>query len=427
MYHSKTNLDPALRMRNAGELAKAKIGLTVYLLGVTSMLTDVSAEMVASVLPVYLFSVLRLSPFEFGVVDGIYNGSTAIIRIFAGYASDSSRRHKTIAFAGYALSAISKCGLLLLGLGGWLPIAGVLLLDRLGKGIRTAPRDALIAESTAPDMLATAFGIHRALDTVGAMIGPLLATGILLWLPRRFDSVFMLSICFAVFGLLIIGLYVHPPKETKTRAALDAEERITVRAALRILEAPRFLLLMAASVGLSLFTLSDNMIYLGLQKRIGFDAAYLPLLFVATASVFMAFAVPFGKLADRFGAMKIFLGGHLMLAAAYALFALSPDLGAWSIAVYVSLMGSYYAATDGIVAALAVEQLPAAARASGLACITSAISIARMGSSILFGWLWDKLGQKEAVGCFGTALLVVLVIAAVLVARPHRSAARSSR
>jgi MFS family permease len=239
----------------------------------------------------------------------------------------------------------------------------------------------------------------------------------LLWLPRRFDYVFTASIVFAVFGLLIIGLYVRPDKGNAKRLRAATEKRISIGDAFRSLKAPRFLLLTAASSALSLFTLSDNMIYVGLQKQLGFDSAYMPLLFVATAAVFMMLAVPFGRLADRIGSMKIFLTGYGMLALAYGAFAIFPVTGTFTILFYVVLMGAYYAATDGIVAALAVKELPAEAHATGLAFLTSAVSIARMGSSVLFGWLWDRGSQQQAVGMFAVAMVISLLFALTLAMR----------
>src|SRR5215216_1313925 len=149
------------------------VGRTVLLLGLTSLFTDVSAEMVATVLPLYLVYTLGLSPLAFGVADGLYQGGAALVRVASGFVGDRWRRHKTVAAVGYGLSAACKLGYLVVGgaLGG---LSALILLDRTGKGIRTAPRDALISLSTPREHLGRAFGVHRALDTAGAMIGPLL-------------------------------------------------------------------------------------------------------------------------------------------------------------------------------------------------------------------------------------------------------------
>lgn len=161
--------------RALSQLVRPRVSRTVLLLGYTSMFTDISAEMVSTILPLYLVFSLNMSPLAFGVIDGLYLGAAALVRIFGGFLADRTRRHKEVAVAGYALSAVSRFGLLIVG-NVWTLLAGVVLIDRLGKGIRTAPRDALISLSSEQKELATAFGVHRALDTAGAMIGPLIAS-----------------------------------------------------------------------------------------------------------------------------------------------------------------------------------------------------------------------------------------------------------
>ena len=157
---------------------RSGVGRTVILLGVVSMLTDISSEMVATVLPLYLIYTVGLTPLQFGVVDGIYQGGAVLVRVASGFIADRTKRHKEVALAGYGLSALCRPLLIVFG-SAWGALAAVIFLDRTGKGIRTAPRDALISLSTTPERLGTAFGIHRALDTTGAMIGPLLAFGLL--------------------------------------------------------------------------------------------------------------------------------------------------------------------------------------------------------------------------------------------------------
>jgi hypothetical protein len=183
------------------------VGRTVLLLGLTSFFTDISSEMVATVLPLYLVFGLGFSPLAFGVVDGLYQGAATLVRLAGGLGADRWRRHKEVAVAGYGLSAIAKLGLLLAG-GVWGAIAAAILVDRTGKGIRTAPRDALISLSVSPAALGTAFGVHRALDTAGAMLGPLLAFVLLSLAPGAYDAVFVVSFCMALVGLGVVTLFV---------------------------------------------------------------------------------------------------------------------------------------------------------------------------------------------------------------------------
>src|ERR1041384_432938 len=161
-----------------GQRSWVRVGRTVFLLGVTSLLTDISAEMVTTILPLYLLVTLRFSPFQVGMMDGIYQGAAVLVTVISGLVADRWRRPKQVAASGYGLSALCKLAFLLVGTS-WTTISGVILLDRIGKGIRTAPRDSMIATNSKPGQLATAFGVHRAMDTAGSMVGPLLTVGIL--------------------------------------------------------------------------------------------------------------------------------------------------------------------------------------------------------------------------------------------------------
>ena len=183
-----------------GGLGWRHVGGTVWALGFTSLFTDVSSEMVGTVLPVYLVLYLGLTPFQFGIVDGLYHGVTALLRLASGVAVDRTGRSKEIAVAGYGASALSRLAMLAAG-ASWPLIAGVVAFDRAAKGARAVPRDVLISLSSRADGLATAFGVHRALDSAGAMLGPLVALAILGALPNAFDIVFVTSFSVAVVGL----------------------------------------------------------------------------------------------------------------------------------------------------------------------------------------------------------------------------------
>ena len=189
-----------------------RVGSTVFLLGTTSLFADISSEMVATTLPIYLLVTLRLSPFQVGLTDGIYQGAAVLVKVISGMIADRWRRPKEVAVVGYGLSALCRLGLLAAG-GSWGAISGSIALDRIGKGIRTAPRDAMIAASSAPEQLATAFGVHRAMDTAGAMLGPLLAVVILSVAHQGYDAIFVVSLCVALIGLAVIVLFVDNPKD----------------------------------------------------------------------------------------------------------------------------------------------------------------------------------------------------------------------
>jgi hypothetical protein len=402
----------ALLKRGSKTAARgSRVSRNVVLLGLTSLFTDVSSEMVATILPVYVFFALGGSPLQFGIIDGIYQGASALLRVAGGFVADRWRRYKEVAAAGYGISAACKLGLL--AVGGAAGLGAVVLVDRAGKGLRTAPRDALISLSSSQAGLGAAFGVHRALDTAGAMLGPLVAFGILLLAPLMFDAVFIVSFCFALIGLAILVLFVQNRPPT---AMPESKAPVSARAAARLLAEPRFRTLVVAGAVLGLTTMSDGFLYLGLQARLDFDLSLFPLLFVGTALAYMVLAVPVGRLADRIGRAKVFIAGYGLLLAVYTSLLL-PSLGLPALALYLLLFGAYYAATDGVLMALASAVLPAELRASGLALLVTATSLARLVAAIVFGGLWTWFGVQTAVVTFAGALTVAATAAAVMLAR----------
>src|SRR5215218_2884471 len=388
------------------------IGRTVLLLGTTSLLTDISSEMVSSILGIYMVFALGATPLQFGIVDGIYQGATAFVRLFAGVAADRKGRHKPIASIGYGISAVCKLGLVLAG-SSVAAIYAVVYADRVGKGIRTAPRDALISLSAHPKALGAAFGVHRAMDTAGAMLGPLLAFGLLTAAPRRYDTVFVVSFCFAVVGVAVITVLV---RDLRTVPENPPSRRAAMASALGLLKVPAFRRLTLAAGALGLATLSDGFLYLGLQDRMGFAPRYLPLLFVGTALVFMALAVPMGKLADRVGRGKVFVGGYLLLLGVYSSL-LVPSISPAVLVFYLAAFGAFYAATDGVVMALAGSLVPEELRASGMGLVTAVVAASRLFGALAFGALWTLGGVDAAVIVFATTLALAILVAAAVVVR----------
>jgi MFS family permease len=386
-----------------------RVGRNVVLLGLTSLFTDVSSEMVATILPLYLFYSLGLSPLQFGVVDGLQNGAAALVRLAGGLLGDRSRRHKEVAAVGYGISAVSRIALPAVG-SAWSALTAIVFLDRTGKGLRTAPRDALISLSVDRRDLATAFSVHRALDTTGAMLGPLLAFGLLALAPNDFNAIFVVSFCFAVVGFSILVLFVQNRPAVPEQG--PREGPVSLRAAVGLLRGRRFLALVVIAGAFGLVTMSDGFLYLGIQRRLDLDTKLLPLLFVGTALAYMLLALPIGRLADRVGRGRVFLGGYVLLLLAYGLLLL-PGFGPAELGVYFLLFGTYYAATDGVLMALASSVIPPELRGSGLALLVTATSLARVAASVIFGAVWTLAGMQWAIAVFALALLLVLPLAAL--------------
>ncbi|MEU6842776.1 MFS transporter [Streptomyces sp. NPDC046716] len=381
------------------------VGSTVFALGTVSLITDVSSEMVTAVLPLYLVAGLGLSPLGFGLLDGVYNGFSALVRLVGGRFADSGGgRHKTVAVIGYGLSALCKPLLLLAGT---LPLIGaVLAADRIGKGLRTAPRDALISLSSTPETRGRAFGVHRAMDTAGALLGPLVAFLILRRTVDGYDAVFTVSFCVAVLGVVVLLLFVPRTRGSAPDPAPQSPKRLHWKLLLR----PT-----ACATLLGLATVSDAFVYLVLQRQLGVPERWFALLPLGTAAAFLLLAAPLGRLSDRVGAWPVFVGGHLALLAVYALLLTHAHSPALPCAILL-LHGTFYAATDGVLMAAASAGIPEEHRGSGLAVVQTGQAAARFGCSLGFGAAWTAWGDRTALSC--AAVLLIGGVTAVCLLRP---------
>ena len=369
------------------------------MLGVVSLLTDVSSESVAAILPLYLTAVVGLSPVAYGLIDGLYQGVSALVRLAGGWVADSTDRPKWVAVAGYGVSAVARVFLLFAT--GAAGIAAVVAADRIGKGIRTAPRDAMISSVTPTEHLGRAFGVHRMLDTIGAAAGPLIAFTLLWAIPDGYSSVLVVSLGFAIVGVALLWLF-GPDVRAAGRAGEPAPKvRWSDVADPRM----RPLLLVAAVLGL--LTVGDGFIYLSLLDHGGFAATWFPLLYVGTNVAYLVLAVPLGRFADRVGRAKVLVLGHVALAGAY-LTAVSPVPPVVGTVATVLLLGAFYASTDGVIAALAGRLVPTQARASGIAAAQTVVALARMGASAAFGVGWLLVGPQTAMVVVSALLLVAV-------------------
>ncbi|MFD9353204.1 MFS transporter [Streptomyces sp. NPDC060031] len=384
--------------------ARRRVPATVFALGAVSLVTDVSSEMVAAVLPLYLVLGLGLSPLQFGFLDGMFNGATALVRLLGGRLADRGGRHKRVAGAGYLLSALSRLGLLLAG-GATAAIAASLAADRLGKGVRTAPRDALISLSGPPETLGRAFGVHRAMDTTGALLGPLAAFAVLWATADAYDAVFAVSFCTGLLGVLLLVLYV-PAVAPGTAVPATPTSTPPRRTPLRD---PAFRRVLYAASLLGAATIGDAFLYLLIQRGLDLPPALFPLLPLGAAAGYLLLAVPVGRAADRTGRRLPFLLGHAALLGAYAVL-LVPV--AWpTVVVVLGLLAVFYASTDGVLMALAGPVLPAHGRAGGLAVLQTGQALARLLGAAGFGAAWTFWGQGPALWTAALALAGALAAA----------------
>jgi MFS family permease len=444
--------DPAARAR-PGPGAASATGLerNVWLLGLTSLFTDVSSEMVASVLPLYLTLFFGFTPLLFGAFDGAYQGLTALAAIAAAVGADRGRRHKLTAGVGYVLSAVCTLGLVA-ARGAWGATVGLLYLTRLGKGVRTAPRDALISLSVAPGRLGRAFGVHRAFDTVGAVAGPVAASLLLARDPVGYGTVFAVGFFVAVIGVATLVVFVQDAPAREPVAAPVAEPAVPVaeaavpgtetampgtETAVPVAEtavrgprrrvgprswrivwagAPglrRFRLVLVAGASLAVMRPGDGLLFLAFQRDSALSAAQFPLLFSAASVMFLVAAAPLGLLADRIGRLRVFVLGEVLVAGALAVLA-SGARGTGALVVMLGLLGASYAATDGVLVAMASAALPDRWRTTGLALVATVIAGGRFVASIGFGVLWERFGGPAAARVFLAGVAVSVVVGLVL-------------
>ncbi|MGP2439508.1 MFS transporter [Streptomyces sp. JW3] len=446
MYLTDRSAPPADTGPGRRRGPRPRIAPVVLVLGTVSLITDISSEMVTAVLPLYLVTTLGFSPLAFGTLDGVYNGVSALVQLTGGHLADRVRDHKLLAGLGYGLSALCKPLLLLAGSLG--ALGTVLALERTGKGLRTAPRDAMISLSTPVAHQGRAFGVHRAMDTAGAMLGPLAAFLILSAAADGYDAVFGVSACVAVLGVLVLVLFVPGRRAaagggvgdavapgpgggtgpglsgtTGTGPAAQAagdgsRPPVRVREALALLRLPRLRALAGCAALLGLTTVSDAFVYLLLQRRAGVGAEWFTLLPLGTAVVFLLLAVPMGALADRIGRHVVFLAGHLGLLLAYALLLWAPDT-ALLVPLVLALHGTFYAATDGVLPAALAGVVPERLRASGLAIVGTSQALARFCCSLGIGAAWTLWGDGPALAGSALGLLCCAAVAG-LVLRPDR-------
>jgi len=389
---------------SAGKRSKrGALNGTVIALGLTSFFTDISSEMVAAVVPLFLTTQLGFTPSAFGLFQGIYELANALLRMVGGMVADRTRRPKETAAAGYGFSTLTRLGLVGSVTVG-IPAVPFLIADRLGKGLRTSPRDAMISMSTPQESWGTAFGVHRSLDAAGALLGPLMAFGILTFLPGSFDAIFLLSFGFGMLGFAVIVTWVRNPKALS--ASHTERSKPKIREVVTDLWRNRgYRRVVALGGAFGLFSVGDGFAYLVLFEASkqtselgvsGFGFRWFPLLFAGTAIVFLATAAPLGRVADRFGRGRVWVAGHAVLAVVYAVLLLMPTSVA-GVMVVLALLGIFYGATDGVLPALASGVIPKEQRSSGLALLSTVVALTRMTAAVAFGLIWQAVGVDRAL------------------------------
>jgi MFS family permease len=396
---SQTSLPAARRLR--------QIPSGVWALGFVSLLMDLSSEMIQGLLPVYLVSALGASALMVGVIEGAAESAALITRVFSGALSDWIGRRKALAVAGYGLAALAKPVFPLAGSVGW--VFAARLVDRIGKGVRGAPRDALVADIAPEHLRGASFGLRQALDTVGAFLGPALAVALMLALGGDLRAVFWWAVipAWACVALLVLSVREPPvaPLKGKVRFPL-------ARAQLARL-GPRFWLVSAVAAVFSLARFSEAFLILR-ARGLGLHEAFAPLVLVLMNLVYAAAAYPAGVLSDRAGRRGVFLAGIGLLVASDLTIALAPGLA--GAAVGVALWGLHMGFTQGLLSALVADTVPADLRGTGFGALNLVTGLATLAASIIAGALWDRLGPQATF--LAGAGFAALSLAGVALAAP---------
>jgi MFS family permease len=365
----------------------------IIVLGFTSLLTDISSEMVYPLIPFFLTATLGAGPAVLGIVEGIAESTASLLKVFSGYISDRLKKRKALTIAGYASSMLGKA--MLCWAGSWGVVLGARVIDRIGKGIRTAPRDALIAESVEEGKRGRAFGLHRAMDTTGAAIGVLLAYAILSAKPGSYSGVFLWSVVPAAAGVFLLYHLRESKPPTKLSPLLPLFRW-------NVLPRKLQLFLIIAFV----FTLgnSSNTFLLLRASGLGFTPPDAILLYLVYNVSYALFSYPAGKLFDRIGPKSLLTVGYLVYGCAYLGFAVCrPETGSGVVWGLFGLYGLYSGLTDGIEKALVSNLAPAGLRATAIGLHATIVGIGLLPASLLAGELWALLGP-EATFFFGSAL-----------------------
>jgi MFS family permease len=388
---------------------------SVWVLGFVSMLMDISSEMIHALLPIYLVSVLGASMVTVGIVEGVAEATASITKIFSGALSDWLGKRKWLAAFGYGLAAFTKPIFPLAPTVGWLVAAR--FVDRIGKGIRGAPRDALVADLSPADLRGASFGLRQSLDTIGAFLGPLLAIALMWWTADNFKTVFWVAVIPAFLALALIVFAVREPDRPPT---LRAVRNPVSLAEIRNLGAAYWWVVAVASV-FTLARFSEAFLILRAQN-VGLPIMLVPAVLVAMNVVYALAAYPAGAISDRIGRTAVLAGGMLLLVAADVALALLPSIE--GVALGVVLWGLHMGLTQGLLAALVADTAPAELRGTAYGFFNLLGGLAMLAASVIAGSLWDIAGPK---GTFfagaGFALLALAGLLAVHAKIGRRTAA----
>lgn len=378
-----------------------RIPRTVWALGLVSLLMDTSSEIVHALLPLFMTAQLGLSVAMLGLIDGVAEATASITKLFSGYVSDRVGRRKPLILIGYGLAAVTKPVFAIAGSAGL--VFGARFADRIGKGLRGAPRDALIADVTAAELRGRAFGLRQSLDTVGAFAGPLLAVGLMLILANDVRAIFWIATIPAALAVLVIIIAVRD---------VDVPAKTTVRVPLKLADlrglSRAYWAVVALGAVLTLARFSEAFLILKANAE-GLPFALTPLVLVVMNLVYAAGAYPAGHFSDRMAPVRLLGLGIICLIAADLV--LAQTSGLVGIIIGLILWGAHMALTQGLLAKLIADHAPAHLRGSAFGMFNLATGVALLFASVIAGLLWDRFGADVtffAGAGFATVALMLI-------------------
>ncbi len=385
----------------AVEAKPAKLGRNILAISAVSFLTDISGEMIYPLVPLFLTTVLGASAGAVGVIEGLAESTAALLKLASGWISDHVAKRKPLVVFGYALAGFVRP---LIGLAQSVSqVAAIRITDRVGKGIRTSPRDALIADSVDPSIRGRAYGFHSASDNAGAVLGPLIGFAALTWAGVPLRTVFLLSAIPAVLALIVAVAGIRDMPRAAAPTARDKGQGAL---------GTRFWAYLAVVLLFTLGNSTDAFLLLR-AAQLGVPVALAPLLWAMLNLVKTASGVPGGALSDRIGRKPLIVAGWAVYATVYLLFGRATS--AWQAWALFALYGIYFGLTEGVEKALVADLVPAARRGAAFGWYNLALGLGALPASIIFGAIWDRAGAPTAFA-FGAAMAGAATAAIIFVA-----------
>ena len=394
--------------RASSKFIYGKLPRSIWMLGFVSMFMDISSELVHSLLPIFMVTVLGTSMIIIGIVEGIAEGAAAITKVFSGAISDYFGKRKYLAVIGYALSAITKLIFPLANVISW--VFGARLIDRIGKGIRGAPRDALIADITPQPLRGAAYGLRQSLDSVGALIGPLLAVLFMIWFANNIQAVLWVAVVPAFIAVFLLVVAVREPESQdqstgpRNRLKLTDVKRLPVK----------YWLVVTLGAVFTLARFSEAFLILRAQD-LGLAISFVPVIMIIMNLAYSLFAYPAGVASDRFSARMLLVIGLWVLVVADVILAIATS--SWVAFVGAAFWGLHMALTQGLLSKLVADTAPAELRGTAFGFFNLVSGVALLLASVIAGVLWNEFGASAAF--IAGAFFATLAALGLLFYRPN--------